>query len=206
MIAVHTSGQRQRGFTMIELAIVVSILLVLVGIALFQVQPSLRQARADAAAAYVKNQIRSARQRAIDERRNYKVTFVAPTTINLFQGTYDAQSNATIYTLVSSLDLPDGMQFQLPVVKPSISPDGFDDSDAIDFSVLNSTTPTDTIVLRPDGSIVDGSVTGPTNGALFMALSTDPNSARAVSVFGATGRVKSWRISGSQSSPTWMEQ
>lgn len=203
----YTCNRRTTGFTLIESAMVVSILLVLVGVALFQVQPTLRQARADAAAAYVKNQIRSARQRAIDERRNYKMTFVAPATINLFQGTYDAPSNSTVYALVSSIDLPDGMLFELPSVAPASSPDGFDDAYAIDFSVLNS-TPTDSIILRPDGSIFSTNdvTTGPTNGTVFMALATDPNSARAVSVFGATGRVKAWRISGSASAPAWVEE
>jgi type II secretory pathway pseudopilin PulG len=190
---------------MVETAIVIGIVMVLVTVALFEIQPTLKQARSDAAAAFVSDQIRVARQRAIDERRNYEIIFVAPQTINLFQGTYDAQSGATSYALIGSLDLPNDMQFQLPAKLPTAAPDGFDQSDAIDFSVVNSTTPSDKIVLRPDGSIVDATVQGPTNGVVYMARSGDIFSARAVSIFGATGRVKSWRLSGDSSAPSWVQ-
>src|SRR5436853_5992509 len=92
------------GFSMVEVLIVLGILVVLATGAVVIVQPTLRRARSDAGVAYVINQIRTARQHAIAERRVYELDFVIPRTMTLQQGN-NAHGNLT-FTGAGSADRP----------------------------------------------------------------------------------------------------
>src|SRR5580658_7792072 len=65
----------QRGFTMIELSIVVMIILIISAMALIAYLPTLQDARFDAAMREVVDQLRQAREYAIANRRYVQVTF-----------------------------------------------------------------------------------------------------------------------------------
>jgi Tfp pilus assembly protein FimT len=189
---------------MVEALIVLGILTVLATGAVVLIQPSLRRARSDAGVAYVTNQIRNARQRAIAERRVYELDFVAPRTMNLQQGN-NVNGNLT-FTASGSLDLPAVMQFQLPSTRPATPPDGFgNQTNVIDFSVTGGGGGGTSLYFQPDGTVMDAQ-NGLTNGVVYVSQNGDADTSRAVSLFGATGRAKAWRVSQTANGPQWVQE
>src|SRR5271154_7043400 len=65
----------QRGFTMIEMAVVVLLILIISAMALIAYLPTLQDARFDAAMRQVVDQIRQGREYAITNRRYVQITF-----------------------------------------------------------------------------------------------------------------------------------
>ena len=74
-MTTHRRGNPERGFSMIELCVVIAIIMILAGTALFQLGPALQAQRADTAMRQVVEQLRSARELAIANRRWVQVTF-----------------------------------------------------------------------------------------------------------------------------------
>ena len=68
---------------MVELLVVVTIILILVGSALVTMVPKVQSSRANAGMELVLGEMRRAHERAVDERRIYRVTFVPPNQIQL---------------------------------------------------------------------------------------------------------------------------
>lgn len=203
------SNRSEGGFSLIEVLIVVAISVVVAAIAIIQIGPVLSTARVDAAAGYVLNEIRHTRERAIDERRKYQITFVINATtpfatMNVFQGNTNA-AGALVYTADSSLSLPYDMQFLAPIPAPPTAPDGqaCGQTLAINFSVTGGACGTNaTLTFHPDGSMTSG-LGGYADGAIYMGRPGQPLSTRAVSFYGATGRTKGWRMT-QATAATWV--
>ena len=172
-----------------------AILGVLVTAAVVQVKSSLRAASSDTGLATALNQMQRAHQRAIDDRAIYRLTLVPPASIRLEQVQLNPGAPNT-YTFVSSIDLPSDIQFlnvQGIPTSAAGTPDGFGDgSQAINFALNAGGDPT-MIYFQPDGRALtqSGEVA---NGVVYIARPGDLLSSRAVSMYGATGRCKSWRL------------
>ena len=69
-------GDQARGFSMIEMLVVVAIAMVIAGIAIIQSRPALMQIRANTAKDLVQGTLRRARESAISDRRSVKVEFL----------------------------------------------------------------------------------------------------------------------------------
>jgi prepilin-type N-terminal cleavage/methylation domain-containing protein len=203
------------GFSMVEVLIVIAIILIVSVVAVVQIGPVARNARVDTAASYVLNEMRHTRERAIDERRKYQITFatslVTPfATMNVFQGNTNTAvvTPVLVFTADSSISLPFDLHFQAPNPKPATAPDGLcSQSNAIDFTVTGAPgCGTDTtLTFNPDGSITDA-VGGLSSGVIYMGRPNDPLATRAVSFFGATGRTKGWRMVTSGATWIWSIQ
>jgi prepilin-type N-terminal cleavage/methylation domain-containing protein len=200
------SACRARGFSLVEALVVLVIATVLVTAALFQVKTALRSSSADAALATTLTQMRNAHQRAIDERTIFRLTFIpggGGSTILLEEQQKNPGGSST-YQTVSNIALPTDMQFlNAPGIPTSATPDGFGDgSAAINFAINAGGDPTQ-IYFQPDGRALTqtGEVA---NGVVYIARPGDLLSSRSVSMYGATGRCKSWRlISLSDGSTAW---
>jgi len=215
------SPRGSRGFSLLELLIVVSLFMVVAGMTFMAVQPALKDARANQAFNLVMMQMRIARQRAIAERKQYIVCFgagSAPTGALTPMGAPTAQSvqmfrwdagtalSAAVQTNVAVL--PNDIQFQavsgIPN-SPSTVPDGFGNgSVAIDFDQGVGSAVRNQIMFMPDGSAHD---TGGNwnSGIIYVGRTGDVYSSRAVTLYGATGRIRGWRLINS-SGPKWFEQ
>jgi type II secretory pathway pseudopilin PulG len=187
---------------MVEMVVVVCIILTVAAAALMNILPLLKKSKADAAQELVLGEMRRAHERAIDDRRIYRFTFVAPQTIQLDVGT-PANVQARITGSAAAfaqaqppLVLPQSIQFLavpgIPVAAGAV-PDGFGTgATAIDFDVDNGGGQTQ-IYFQPDGRALDAQ-NRLNNGVVYIA---DPNqllSSRAVSLYGSTGRVKAWSL------------
>jgi prepilin-type N-terminal cleavage/methylation domain-containing protein len=195
-----------RGFSLIEMMIVVAIVIIMGSITFISLQPALRDAQMNAAYDTVLSQLRMARERSIEERKQYIVCFGnapplgaatplgAPNaqSIQLFR--WDIGTAIAAAVQVSTIQLPQNIQFQTIVGFPPAAPDQFGSGTvAIDFDQGLAGGNKKQVMFLPDGSARDtlGNVN---NGVLYVARTGSLYSAKSITVFGSTGRIRGWRL------------
>lgn len=213
-------SNKTKGFSLIEMLIVVAVVIILLAGAIIKIKPMLMASRADAAVSYTQNEIRQARERAIDERRLMRVTFTAPQTILMEYQFTDPSTGVVSYLPVTLqtgqagagiLMLPYDMKFQTPPSAPATAPDSIGaQNNAFDFFCAGTACAGTALYFNPDGSIVNVN-NDPVQGVVYMGRANDPLSSRAVSFFGPTGKVKAWRYLKVPSPPNptptkWVQQ
>jgi type II secretory pathway pseudopilin PulG len=193
----YRSSRRQRGYSIIEIAIVGAIMLILAGLALGSYVRYQRSIEADVVGSDLTAAIRETRARAMAERVTYRVTFTRG------GGDQDRFSVARVPPLAPNAQpivtqLPRGWRFSNTPGAPTTIL-GLADSPAGNF-ILD---------FRGDGAIETVPVGGapinvqrtPFNGVIF--LQQDPPNAvtptarlrgRAITVFGLTGRTRLWKL------------
>jgi Tfp pilus assembly protein FimT len=209
-----------RGFSLLELMIVCSLMMIVGGVTFMALQPALKDARANQAFEDVMMQLRTARERAIAERKQYIVTFgiAAPAgaatpmgapfgqSIQMFR--WDAGTGLAAAAQISNNHLPVDIFFQalagLPNA-PATVPDGFGNGTAaIDFDRGVAAAITNQVLFMPDGSARD--VNGNLNsGIIYVGRTGDLYSSRAVTLYGTTGRIRGWRLINT-GGPKWFQQ
>jgi len=210
-----------RGFSLLEMMIVCSIILIVAGIGFMAMQPVLKDARVNQAFEDVLMPLRVARQRAIAERKQYIVCFGlatpagaltplgAPTAQSVQIFRWDAGTALSAATQISINTLPTDMQMAVVVGMPNGAatvPDGFGNATvAIDFDQGVAGAIKNQVLFMPDGSAHD--VNGSWNsGIVYVARPGDLYSSRAVTLYGATGRIRGWRLLASGGGPKWFQQ
>ena len=177
------------GYSLIELMLVVGIMGVVIGIAVVQIGSSKQGLNGDGAMRVVLSQLTKARELAITQRRNMRLEFINGNTVEIKREEVPAGDGPTT---VSSVPFEGGLQF-LTVADLPDTPDAFGNSAAVAFAASE-------IKFAPDGTLVDQD--GKTlNGTVFVALPSQKLSARAVTVFGSTGRVRAFRWNGASWKP-----
>lgn len=192
-------GTGDCGFTIIELCVSVSIILIISAIAIIQLTPTLKNTRSDTALREIVDQMRQAREYAIANRRYVQVSFA---TVNgLAQITITQKNsltaNAGADKVLSVVPLQSPMQFTLFAAKGD-TPDAFGSAAAIEFAGVNGGPPAG-MYFQSDGELVAAVTYLPINGTVFLGATADPSTARAMTVLGTTGRVRGWNGSGA----TW---
>jgi prepilin-type N-terminal cleavage/methylation domain-containing protein len=211
-----------RGFSLLEMLIVIVLIMVVSAITLMSLQPALKDARANQAYEDVLMQLRTARQRAIAERKQYIVCFGtasaplgAPTplgapnaqSVQMFRWDVGVALAASVQ--VSNNTLPTDMFFQTLIGVPNTAatvPDGFGTGGtAIDFDQAVAAGIKNQVMFMPDGSAHDtnGSLN---SGIVYVARAGDLFSSRAVTLYGATGRIRGWRLINSGGAAQWIQQ
>jgi type II secretory pathway pseudopilin PulG len=178
------SGGDERGFSMIELLIVVLILMTVGAMAIIQLSPTLQQQQANAAMIQIASEMRQARELAMTERRNIQVSFAGNNQITL-----------------TRMNLPVGLAVlgTVPIQAPAVfmltpgapdTPDGFGNKGAIEFGNVVGGPPT--MLFQSDGTFVDTSG-NLLNGTVFIGIPKVPTAARAVTIVGSTGRIRMYK-------------
>ncbi len=209
---MRNAGKRaDQGFTLVEGITVIFIVMVLSAMAIMSTRSSTYASKADDAMFQVVTQLRNARQLAVTMRRNVLVTFTAPNEIQLTVETLPGEAPATPIAPVYLNDkVPGGCTFYVYPGVPD-TPMGFGNSTALDFSPASGGTAGLAVMYSTAGSLV-GTTAGsgyntvgnsnPVNASIFVAIAGQANTARAVTVLGSTGRVRSYTWTGS----TWQEE
>jgi len=190
--------RNSRGFSLLEMVAVISIILILSGIGFMSLQPALKGQRVTNAFNTTLTTLRQARERTIEERRTYFVTFTAPRTITVTQGDTG--------TVMSTVTLPTDISFTTQTGFPSPGPDGFGTGvNMFDLDINVAGGNGNPIYFYPDGSGRDlnGTVN---NGVVYLARPGEMTSSRAISMWGATGRLKGWRLQQTASTYVWGQQ
>lgn len=197
-IAERRSGNRHRGFSLIELMVVVSIVLIVSAIAVTSLRPNLEQARVDAAMREVISTFRQAREFAIANRRYVQVTFPANNQIRVTQMNTLTPGAGAVNTVLTTVTLAPPLVFNLdgmPVTPDDAPPNGCGTLAPIVFECI-ANGPVGGMIFQSDGELLDGFTFLPINGTVFMGMPGEQSTARAATILGTTGRVRGWKSNG----------
>ena len=180
--------RNERGFSLAELLAVVAILMTMSAMASALLISSVAMTRADSQAHRLVGLFQLARETAIMRQRDIELVFDVPTNrARLILHDGGAQ------TPIREVSLEHGVAFRQFGGVPD-TPDGFGATTAIDFGGAPR------LIFISDGSFV-GTDDLPLNGTVYLGMAGRPETARAVTVTGATARARMYRWSG-----TWWEQ
>ena len=182
----------QQGFSLVEGLVAMSIIAVVIGMAILNFTNILPNAKANSAMAMVVSQLRSARERAISHRCEVQVQFVGNNQITITEiwvagnppppVTYAWEGSAR-YSVFAGI--PD-------------TPMAFGNNAPIYFGGLTGGPPI--MKFTTSGAFIDGN-NNFVNGTVFLGIQGNPGTARAISVLGATGRVRQYHWDGAR----WLE-
>jgi prepilin-type N-terminal cleavage/methylation domain-containing protein len=185
------SRSSRSGFSLLEAVVAIAVIGVLLAMAILNFGTILPNYKANSALDQVLSQLRSARERAIAHRREVQVSFVGNNQIVITElwppntgtppapVTYTFEGGANFTTFASLPDLP--------------APYNFGNTSPIYIGGQSGGPPI--MKFSTNGSFLDGGNTL-LNGTVFLGLPGNPTSARAISILGATGRIRPYHWDG----------
>jgi prepilin-type N-terminal cleavage/methylation domain-containing protein len=184
----------RRGFSLIELMIVVSIVLIVSAMSITQLRPNLQNARIDAAMRQVVETLRQAREFSIANRRYVQVTFPAANNqMQIIELNTLTPGAGGVNPVLNTVTLSPPLVFTLDGLPDT--PDGFGNAGAIVFNnVVNG--PVGGMIFQSDGEFLSGATFLPINGSVYLGYPGQQSTARAVTILGTTGRVRGWKSNG----------
>jgi len=192
------------------MVIVVMLAFVVMAFAVINTMSTTQNARANAAMDAVVSQLRQARQLAIAKRRNVQVQFVQPNQIQLTLLTLPGEAAPTPITPVYLNDNASGSLTYYVFPALPDTPMGFGNGTAINlqqpggggaWSVMFTTSGALAGSSQSAASLYQVTNNSPVNASIFIGVVGKPNTARAITVFGATGRVRAYYWNGS----SWLQ-
>jgi Tfp pilus assembly protein FimT len=194
--------RRMRGFSLLEALIVVAIMIVVANFSIMAMRPIANQTRITNAYNTTLMAMRRAREAAIGERRRYLVTFsngAVPNSVQIVPADALPGGVRATYTL------PGDVAYTVVTGLPNQGPDGFGNgSVAIDFDQNVIIPDRTSIYFYPDGSAQDVN-NNLNNGVIYVARPSELYSSMAITLWGATGRLRGWRLVNS-GGPKWYQQ
>jgi len=222
--------KNSRGFTLLEMMIVIAIGLTMAGVTMMALIPLFTKSHVDRAYDTTLSAIRSYRNLAIAQSNRYILVPTAPGTITVqFWAYVPPPGISPAPQWVSTINLPPDVQFSTAAIAsalPAAGPDGIGTpANPIYFAntMTNVTANCNVVeggqpcvVFYPDGSAQDDAGNY-INGVLYLYQLGLPSSAnpsqsatllssRAIDIWGTTGRVRGWRLYVPGGGPTWYQQ
>jgi Tfp pilus assembly protein FimT len=182
----------ERGFSLAEILTIVAIIAVLFGITIIAFQAAATTIQGDSNLRILEGQLKYARDIAVSERRSVQVVLTAPTvdgnTLAMIQVIRQDRPSGT--TLLSSAMLENNTTF----VDFDTVPDTPESFGASSVYAPGGGTP---YLFTPDSMFTD-QAGSPVNATIFIGQAGKVVTARAVTVFGTTARIRTYRWNGSQ--------
>lgn len=175
--------QQNAGFSLVEITVVLMLACIVAGFAVMNIGGMMPAINANHSMQQVVAQLRNGRELAVAQRRNIQVIFQNDNQIQLVRN--DIPSGTTV---LETDTLEHDFRFILFDEIPD-SPDLFGNSAAADFNGAA------TLTFLSDGTFVD-EAGNPLSGSIFLGVEGQPETARAVTILGATGRIRSYRWTG----------
>jgi prepilin-type N-terminal cleavage/methylation domain-containing protein len=211
------ASTKNRGFSLLELMITVSIGLTLAAVTFISMRPMLNSIHVDSAYDTTLMALRNTRNLAITQGHEYYVNFnPAGFPVGTIQVQYQPPplilgGIAPPIQQVITYTIPTDMSFAVQAGFPANTPDGFGTGiTAIDFGQALAGAPLNYVVFMPDGSsqaFVVGNTGNYNSGVLYITRpAADLSYSRAITVWGATGRIRGWRLVKQAGVWTWIQQ
>jgi prepilin-type N-terminal cleavage/methylation domain-containing protein len=186
------SNRSQQGFSALEILIAVAIISVVLAMAVINYGYILPNFKANSAMDQCLYQLRSARERAIAHRIEVQVQFVGTNQLKLTEIWFVGVAPAPVtYTFEG------GAQFVTSTGVPD-TPMAFGNTAPIYFENQSGGPPI--MKFTTNGAFIDGGNTL-VNGTVFMGIPGKPLTSRAVTILGATGRIREYHWDGT----AWQE-
>jgi prepilin-type N-terminal cleavage/methylation domain-containing protein len=184
----------QKGYSLLEGLAALAVIGVVSGMTLLGFQTVLPNSKANSATDQLLYQLRSARETAIAHRCEVQVQFVGNNQLTLTQIWTVGNPPAPVTT-----NLQGGAQYLLYAGLPDLpAPYNFGNAAPIYFQATAGGPPL--MKFTTNGSFIN--VGGTTiNGTIFLGLPGNSSTARAISILGATGRVREYHWTGT----AWVE-
>jgi type II secretory pathway pseudopilin PulG len=202
----------ERGFSLLEMVVVLGLAFVVMSFAVISTVSSSQNAKANSAKDAIVSELRQARELAISKRRNVEVQFTAPNEIQLTLLTLPGEAvPPAIAPVYLNDNVGGGATFYVFPTLPD-TPMGFGNSDSSGinlqepngggaWSVMFTTSGAFAGTAQSASTLYEATNNDPVNASIFIGIGGKTNTARAITVFGATGRVRSYYWNGS----SWQE-
>jgi hypothetical protein len=186
--------------------IVTAVMGVVTGIAVLTISASRQGLIGDGAMRVVLAQMNQAKELAITQRRNMRVTFNSNNSVQIVR----EEVPGPTLTTISSVPFENSLQYLRPAGVPDLTNAGnvptLNELAAVPSPSLSTSTAvafgngTTQIRFAPDGTLID-QAGNTVNGTVFVALTNQMLSTRAVAIFGSTGRIRGYRWDGANWKP-----
>jgi len=179
--------KQRKGFSLIEVLVLVGLIAIGATVALVQMRSSIMVLDADKASNTVMNQLKYARQIAVDQRKDVRIEFMGTNRIKVTR-TDTGGANPTV---MSDVTLPTGFVFGLPSGPPD-TPDGYGNATPVFFNAeATGSFLGDGTFVSDAGLLVNGTV---------FTIGGNNGTARAITLSGASGRLRQYYLQGN----TWI--
>ena len=203
---------KQRGVSLLELMVVICIVMILTAIGFIALQPMLKRSHVDSGYDTTLMVLRNTRNMAITQSHEYYVNFnpggfPAGTMQIQYQPPAVGGGAAPPLQQVTTYSLPSDVNFAIIPSLPATAPDGFGSgANPIEFGQGLAGAPLKYVIFMPDGSARDS--LGNFNSGVVYITPADGNyyNARAISVWGTTGRMRGWKSNAIAGVNTWVQQ
>jgi prepilin-type N-terminal cleavage/methylation domain-containing protein len=202
---------KQDGYSLLEMLITTAIILIIGGITFISMQPMINQSHVDSAYETTLEVLRDTRNLAVTQGHEYYVNF---NPAGFPAGTIQVEYQPPAVGALAAPPLQQVMTYSIPsdisygsiAGFPASTPDGFNTA-SIDFGYQLAGEPLNYVVFMPDGSSQDG-LGNYNSGVIYIVrpADTNPYHSRAVTVWGATGRIRGWRLDSVAGVSTWVQQ
>lgn len=189
-LSVRRRARSDRGFSVLELLMVVTIIAILAGVAVGVTPSIIQTAKGQSGSAQLSAFLKRTRELAISRRRNIEIRFVAP---NLVQSAQRAVPQAGVPTpaptVLETVPFEGGVSYLRFAGTPD-TPDAFGSPAAVNM-------PANPVMFTSEGTFADANG-DPVNGTVLMGITGRANTATAVTILGTTAAVRTWRYDGSR--------
>jgi Tfp pilus assembly protein FimT len=175
----------ERGYSAIELMMTLGVFATVSAMAAFQIGNARPSFKGDGAMRVVMAQMNTARELALTQRRSIEIKFINSNQIQLIRQEVPVANGTTLLTTVY---MEGGLTYAVTSGVPD-TPDGFGNTSAVAFGAATK------LVFTSDGTLVNQSG-APISGTVFVSISGQPRSSRAVTILGATGRIRGYKWDG----------
>jgi prepilin-type N-terminal cleavage/methylation domain-containing protein len=205
------ASRKQNGFSLLELMIVVVLMLTMTAVTYISLLPTLNRAHLEKSYSTTLMALRNTRNLAIAQSHEYYVVFnpggFPPGTI-LVQ--YQPPAVGGLFPplqQVITYSVPPDITFAVRAGFPAATPDAFGTGIVpVDFGQGLGAGNLNYVIFMPDGSSRDN-LGNYNSGIVYFTRASDPiYSSRAITVWGATGRIRGWRLDQRAGAPIWEQQ
>jgi type II secretory pathway pseudopilin PulG len=207
------ASRKNSGFSLLELMITISFALIMAGVTFISMGPVLNQSHVNSAYDTTLMALRNTRNLAITQSHEYYVNFnpagfPAGTIQVQYQPPAVGAGAAPPLQQVITYTIPSDTSFAVKAGFPAGTPDAFGTGvNAIDFGQALAGEPLNYVVFMPDGSSQDN-LGNFNSGIVYVTrpLDTTLYSSKAITVWGATGRIRGWRLAPVGGVGEWVQQ